>query len=431
MKISVKVTVHNAEKYLRECLDSAISQTFPDIEILCMDGGSMDSSPEILRDYAERDGRIRIINDPNTSYGHKVYEGIRLARGEYISVLESDDMYRTDMLEKLYRIAGQYRPDFVDADYLEYFHVAGERFYRPVRMYREEDYGHVIKNGKHPEDMRQILRYWTGLFKRDFLLREQIRMNESPGASFQDLSFRFLTSALAATSYHINEPVYLYRSDNPDSSVHNPEKAVATADEYSYLKGELEKRNIMNPYIWRHFYTWKYYDLYANMIRFQGEAREALFRRSYYELETDREHLEKNNYQEYSDAISVFINKTKQEIVADVEDRHQNLCQYNIRRRAVYERIAGYPLIIFGCGEWRKKALDFLCLRGDKILCYTDNAEALWNTELDGKIILSPDRAVGENPDALFVVANKLYGDDIVMQLRRMGVPDEMIYKFG
>ena len=92
MKISVIITVHNAETYLSECLNSVITQTFSNIEILCMDGGSTDSSPQILKEYAEKDSRIRIINDPNTSYAHKVNEGIRLAKGEYISVLESDDM---------------------------------------------------------------------------------------------------------------------------------------------------------------------------------------------------------------------------------------------------------------------------------------------------------------------------------------------------
>ena len=118
--ISVIVTIHNAEKYLRECLNSVISQTFSNIEILCMDGGSTDSSPQILKEYAEKDDRIRIINDSNTSYGHKVNRGIEEAKGEYVSVLESDDMYELFMLEKLYQIAEQYKTDFVNADYTSF-----------------------------------------------------------------------------------------------------------------------------------------------------------------------------------------------------------------------------------------------------------------------------------------------------------------------
>lgn len=431
MNISVIVTVHNAEKYLKECLDSVITQTFSDIEILCMDGGSTDNSPQILGEYAAKDSRIRIIDDPNASYGHKVNEGIRLAKGEYISVLESDDMYQPDMLEKLYAIAERCQPDFVNADYLEFFDVAGERYYSLARMYRDEDYGCLLESGKHPEDMRQILRYWTGLFKKEFLVREKIRMNESPGASFQDISFRFLTSALAETSYHVMEALYLYRSDNPGSSVHDPKKAAVTADEFAFLKGELEKRGISNPYIWRHFYVWKYNDLYANMARFQGEAREALFNRSLRELETDREVMEKNNYRKHSNAISDFLGKPRGEIAADIEGRCQGMLQSDSKRRAFYERASGNRLVIFGCGAWGRSLLRLLSHREDKILCYTDNAESLWGTELEGVKVASPDVAVDKHPEALFVIANKLHGDEIAAQLRGMGVPEAKIYKYG
>jgi len=431
MKISVIVTVHNAENYLRECLDSVTAQTFSDIEILCMDGGSRDASPRILREYAAKDGRIHIIDDPNTSYGHKVNTGIRLARGEYISALESDDIYQADMLEKLYAVAEKYHPDFVNADYLEFFDVMGQRYYSPVQMYRDEDYGYLQESGRHPEDMRQVLRYWTGLFKKEFLDREKIRMNESPGASFQDLSFRFLTSALAETSYHLKEAVYLYRSDNPGSSVYDPRKAVVTADEFAFLKGELEKRNIVNPYIWQHFYTWKYNDLYFNMTRFQGEAREALFNRSYRELKMDREILESRHYRQYSAAISNLLDKPRQEIVADIENGYQNMQRDNLRHRTFYEKVAGRQLVVFGCGVWGKSLLKLLLHREEMVLCCTDNNESLWGTELEGHKVLPPDAVVEKYPDALYVVANRYHSDEITMQLKDMGVQDKDIYIFG
>ena len=80
-KISIILTVHNAQDTLRECIRSACDQSFREIEILCIDGGSVDSSPEILEELALEDDRIRIINDENTSYGHKINKGIDLARG--------------------------------------------------------------------------------------------------------------------------------------------------------------------------------------------------------------------------------------------------------------------------------------------------------------------------------------------------------------
>lgn len=234
IKITVIITVHNAEKYLKECIDSVLSQSFRNIEILCMDGGSTDRSPQILNEYACKDERIRIIDDKNTSYGHKVNEGILQAKGEYISVLESDDLYQPYMLEKLYQVAEKYHPDYVNADYYNFYNVGKKRYYALVKMYEEEDYGRLLKSKDCLQNMKQILRYWTGIFRKDFLLEKEIRMNESPGASFQDMSFRFLTSALSDTTYHISLPVYLYRIDNLDSSVYDSKKAVIIADEFDF-----------------------------------------------------------------------------------------------------------------------------------------------------------------------------------------------------
>lgn len=431
MKISVIITIHNAQRYIRECLDSVIGQTFSDIEIICMDGGSTDETPDILMEYAARDTRIRIVNDPNTSYGHKVNEGIRLAQGQYISVLESDDSYRKDMLEKLYAVMEEYQPDFVDANYLEFWDVAGARYYSPIRMYRDEDYGRLIKNREHPEKMRHILRYWTGLFKKEFLLREEIRMNESPGASFQDLSFRFLTSALAGTAYHIDEPVYLYRRDNPESSMSDSKKAAVTADEFHYLKSELDKREITNEHIRRHYYVWKYEDLYANLAHFDEKARVDLWQRTYRELELDRSVLIKNQYWKNSWAIDLLLCRSKQEVAEDIEDRFRFRANGFHKRDWFYEQIKGSSVVIFGCGKIGKSLLKWFEYAEDKILCFTDNSETLWNSECNGYPVLSPKEAAEKYPQALFVVANKSGAEEIKGQLLGMGVAAERILVYN
>ena len=86
-RVSVIVTVHNAEHTLRRCMDSLMAQKFPEMEILCIDGGSTDESPGILCEYAKQDQRIRIINDPNYSYGHKINRGIfGSTRGIYCDI---------------------------------------------------------------------------------------------------------------------------------------------------------------------------------------------------------------------------------------------------------------------------------------------------------------------------------------------------------
>ena len=98
-KISVIVPVYNVEKYLAACLDSIIAQTLTDIEIICVNDGSTDHSSEILRQYAEKDARICIIEQDNSGTGAARNNGIRAARGKYIFFCDSDDCMVSDGLE--------------------------------------------------------------------------------------------------------------------------------------------------------------------------------------------------------------------------------------------------------------------------------------------------------------------------------------------
>jgi Glycosyltransferases involved in cell wall biogenesis len=432
IKVTVIVTVHNAEKYLRECLESVVSQTLKDIEILCIDGGSTDHSPEILQEYADRDSRIRIINDKNTSYGHKVNEGIRQAEGEYISVLESDDMYQADMLKKLYGIVEKYKPDYVNADYFNFYDINEKRYQALVKMYDNEDYGKLLKSEDSLKNMKQILRYWTGIFRKDFLIRNEIRMNESPGASFQDMSFRFLTSALAETAYHMEIPVYLYRIDNPGSSVYDAKKSVVIADEFDFLKKELINRKIEDSRIWRHYYTWKYNDFHGNLIRFGSAERKVLFERCYKELEKDRTALKEIDEQLYSEVITALLTKTEEEMW----DRIDEIYNMNQKRIAWFRdsvwNLAENGIVVFGCGMYGRSVLDYLKAMGmeKEIYCLADNAEELWNSKLENYSILPPEQAVSRFSRACYIVAVKYARDEICRQLREYGIDEPQISIF-
>lgn len=102
-KVSVLIAVYNTEKYLAECLDSVCSQTLQDIQIICIDDCSTDSSPEILQRYAAEDSRLHIIRMPENS-GQAVArnKGLQIADGEYIMMLDSDDWLAPDAIERAY-----------------------------------------------------------------------------------------------------------------------------------------------------------------------------------------------------------------------------------------------------------------------------------------------------------------------------------------
>ena len=101
-KISVLVAVYNTEKYLRQCLDSLLGQTLDDIEIICVDDASTDSSPDILREYIAADNRIKLITlKENRGQAHARNQALKISTGECIAFLDSDDYLASDALEQI------------------------------------------------------------------------------------------------------------------------------------------------------------------------------------------------------------------------------------------------------------------------------------------------------------------------------------------
>ena len=99
IKISVIIPVYNVEKYLRECLESILNQTFQDFEIICVDDGSTDRSLDILQEYKRKDDRFVILQQRHAGAGAARNHGLKLAEGKYIQFLDSDDYFEPTLLE--------------------------------------------------------------------------------------------------------------------------------------------------------------------------------------------------------------------------------------------------------------------------------------------------------------------------------------------
>lgn len=100
--ISVVVPIYGVEKYLKQCVDSILNQTFKNMEVILVDDGSRDRCPQMVDEYAAQDARVVAIHQPNGGYGKAVNAGIARARGKYIGIIESDDWIAPDMYEKLF-----------------------------------------------------------------------------------------------------------------------------------------------------------------------------------------------------------------------------------------------------------------------------------------------------------------------------------------
>lgn len=113
IKISVIVPVYNVEKYISECIESLINQTFKDIEIILINDGSTDRTGEICRKYSEDDNRILLIDKENEGLSIARNTGLSMAKGEYIAFVDSDDFIDHNMLEIMYDKAIETKADII------------------------------------------------------------------------------------------------------------------------------------------------------------------------------------------------------------------------------------------------------------------------------------------------------------------------------
>lgn len=239
-KVSVVIPVCNVEQYLRECLDSALAQTLTDIEIICVDDGSKDGSPAILDEYAAKDSRVKVIHKPNAGYGHTMNVGLDAATGEYFAILESDDIIKPNMYEVLYDAAKKNNVDVIKSDHEIFVGEPGNRefTYNPICTNRSFYYK-VLNPAENLDVFNAKMQTWSGLYKISFLRENNIRHNETPGASYQDNGFWFQTFAWAKRIYFVDRAFYMLRRDNPNSSVRNRAKVFCIFEEYAFIEKRL------------------------------------------------------------------------------------------------------------------------------------------------------------------------------------------------
>ena len=120
-EISVIMPSYNVKAFIRESVCSVLDQTMRDIEVLCIDAGSGDGTWEILQELSKKDRRICLYQSDIKSYGYQINMGIRLAKGDYIAVVETDDYIDPGMYEKLFGTAKKYDCDYVKSDYIAYW----------------------------------------------------------------------------------------------------------------------------------------------------------------------------------------------------------------------------------------------------------------------------------------------------------------------
>lgn len=247
--ISVVIPTYNASKFLREALDSLLSQTFTDWEAICVNDGSTDDSLSILQEYAAKDSRFRILDGPNGGYGKAMNRGMDAAQGVYTSILEPDDFTPRRAYEVLAAAAKQHDADIVRGEAC-YFFENGDGSSTFYEFQQNPTYHSVFAPREETEFFHYAQHTWCCLYRLDFLRKNHIRYNETPGASYQDNGWFFLTAAFAERAVCLPDITYCYRTDNPNSSMHNrSRKGNVLMDEFAFIRAKLEAGGLWTPAI--------------------------------------------------------------------------------------------------------------------------------------------------------------------------------------
>ena len=217
--ISILVPVYNMEKYLEDCMDSLINQTFEDIEIICIDDGSKDDSLAILRRYEAQDKRVRVYPQENSGLGKTRNAGFEKAQGEYIWFIDSDDWLALDACEKLYQYAQEHNPDIIyfgTQIVLEEENIPrSSRWDWTLKNLPKYLKNNVINAFDEPKYFINVsMEVWNRLYRREFITQNKIGFNAGIKAFLEDVLFNNECLINNPRILSVKDLFYFYRIRN-------------------------------------------------------------------------------------------------------------------------------------------------------------------------------------------------------------------------
>lgn len=214
ISVSVIIPVYNADKYLKKCLDSLISQTLNKIEIICIDDGSTDQSWKIIEEYTRQDSRVTGIQQKNSGAAAARNKGLEKAKGEYIGFLDSDDYVDSDYFAALYKTAKKQNADIARA-YVKVDPSGGDLISQRFTTLNghsayEDQYNINIKNLISENKLNQRYVIWLAIYSRKMINDNSI--NFSPKIlTGQDVLFNLKAGYCANKIVYVNSPVFYHR----------------------------------------------------------------------------------------------------------------------------------------------------------------------------------------------------------------------------
>lgn len=281
--VSILVPVYNVSRYLRQCLDSLVGQTLKEIEIICVNDGSTDSSLQILNEYAEADKRVIIVNKPNGGLPSARNAGLDIARGKYIGFVDSDDYVDVNMFRIMYNAACINSADIV---------VCGGH------PFPNEEMAPVwLKDVLSPRDIvyktggnealfveRGAKPFiWRDMIRKDLIDKHNLRLDESIVVG-EDQAFQFKVFPLAKNITFISDKLYYYRYSRPESIMNEPQYKDYGSRVFKHVNmiaGIVSswKQELTKPDSAVRFFEWSVDFLYWDIIRVSAVDRVEIARK--------------------------------------------------------------------------------------------------------------------------------------------------------
>lgn len=433
IKVSIIVPVYNTSSYLEECLQSLVSQTLEDIEIICVNDGSTDGSPDILRQFSEKYSNIIVIDKLNSGYGNTMNIGMDAAKGEYIGIVESDDFASMEMFEELYKLGNKYDAEIVKSNFYEY-----NEDRKIFCGYRE-----ILKQCKYDEVFMPIeenavffahICIWSAIYKRSFLKNNNIKLNETKGASYQDVSFNFKVLSRAKRMILTRKAYMYYRTDSWYSSVNSIDKIYCICDEYNEVEKfidrcepairqklvELATALKVKGYLWNYqrlASAFQYTFLQRIIDDFKQDNKKGRLRRELWDEDLW------SDIQEILEDGNRYFYRTAKDFKDDRMDVAMKLVNLSICRKGLIETISGYDrIIIYGAGILADKIIE-------ELLNHEINIKAIAVSSMEGNpadirniTVHTIDELISYKDNALIMVAVREKSQyEILRKLQTLG----------
>lgn len=368
VKVSVVVPVYNVEDYLEECLDSIANQTLDDIEIICINDGSTDNSLEILKEYAKKDNRLTVISQENAGHAAATNRGMDLAKGEYLFLMDSDDILKLNAFEDTVKVADEKDVDFVLFQAINYN--------MDTKEYLEQDSYSMNKLADFVGDgvfnWRDIKKFlfkisvtpWSKLYRRDFVENCGARFPE--GLIFDDNIFFWDVLFSAKKITFLRKYLFVRRWHSASSTKAGDMRFLDTFEIYKLIWQCFRKHGVFEEFK-KELYNRRVRIAYYRLFRIKPELRKLFlteFKKNIDELKhedffddfletmDERNNLILNLLDELNDPEEIIIQVSKFDI-EDLKGKNKALKEKNKKLKMKNKKLKEKNNQVLNSNSWK------------------------------------------------------------------------------